>query len=363
MVFIVSFLSIFVLIVLHELGHFFFAKKFGVRVEEFAVGFPPKIFGKQWGETLVSLNLLPLGAFVRLTGEEKAVGDPRSYSQKPYWQRALIIGGGVAMFWLVSIAILTILGSTSGIPMAVPDDFSQAGASPSIQITAIAPGSPAEDAGLKPGDTVRIVRDPATNHEETIQSVSQLQAFIQDSKGKEVVLKVAHGKEEREVSVTPLASPPEGRGPLGVILARTAFVTFPWYEAPLKAVLLSAQLSYTIVQQLFLTLSSFFAEHNLPAGVQFVGPIGIFGMLSNSFELGIPYFFYLVSMISLYLAVFNALPIPAVDGGKLLFLGIEALRKKPLPEKLETRLTAIFFGTLLLILILVTIGDIKRLFI
>jgi len=87
MLFIISFASILILITLHELGHFFFAKKFGVKVEEFGIGFPPKLLGKQIGETLFSLNILPLGAFVRLTGEEKTVNNPRSYSQKPYWRQ------------------------------------------------------------------------------------------------------------------------------------------------------------------------------------------------------------------------------------------------------------------------------------
>ncbi len=362
MIFLISFLSILILITLHELGHFVFAKKFGVRVEEFGIGFPPKILGKQWGETLVSLNLLPLGAFVRLTGEEKAVGDPRSYSSKPYWQRAFIIIGGVAVFWVVSVVMLSVLGATSGIPMAVPDDFSQTGTVPKIQITGLAPGSPAELAGLKPGDVVRGLRDPLSNIEEEITSVSQLQSLTNALKGREIVLKVIRGSEQREVSVTPSSSPQEGRGPLGIMLSRTAFVRFPWYEAPLKAVFLSGQLSYSIVSQLVSTFSSFFASRQVPEGVQFVGPIGIFGMLSNSFELGIPYFLYLVSLISLYLAIFNILPIPAVDGGKLLFLCIEALRNKPFSEKLEARITTAFFGILLLLLIWVSVQDVRRLF-
>ena len=362
MLFIISFASILILITLHELGHFFFAKKFGVKVEEFGIGFPPKLLGKQIGETLFSLNILPLGAFVRLTGEEKTVNNPRSYSQKPYWQRALIIAGGVAVFWIVSVFIFTALGVTSGIPMAVSDAFSQEGTSPKIQITGIAPGSPAEIAGLKPGDAVETLKDPLSGRSEAIENISQLQSLVQDFKGREVVLVVARGSEEREVSVAPLAEPPEGRGPLGVILSRTAFVKFSWYEAPFKGIVLSAQLSYTIVEQLFLTLSSFFVHREAPADVQFVGPIGIFGMLSSSFELGIPYFLYLISLISLYLAIFNALPIPAVDGGKLLFLGIEALRKKPFPEKLEVKLTTIFFGILLLLLIWVSVQDVRRLF-
>src|SRR3989338_2290143 len=125
MLFLIAFLSLIGLVVLHELGHFLAAKKFGVKVEEFGIGLPPRLFGKKVGETLYSLNLLPLGAFVRLTGEEGQNSDPRSFGAKPLAQRALIIGAGVVAFWIISFFIFAILGVTTGIPTGVSDETAE----------------------------------------------------------------------------------------------------------------------------------------------------------------------------------------------------------------------------------------------
>src|SRR3989344_1698627 len=117
MLFIIAFFSLIGLVVLHELGHFLMAKKFGVRVEEFGIGLPPRLFGKRIGETLYSLNLLPLGAFVKLTGEEGQSSDPRSFGAKSLFQRAIIVGAGVVAFWVISFFIFTGLAATRGIPV------------------------------------------------------------------------------------------------------------------------------------------------------------------------------------------------------------------------------------------------------
>src|SRR3989344_9525337 len=125
MTILIVFTSLILLIVLHELGHFVVAKKFGVKVEEFGIGLPPRIAGMRFGETLYSLNLLPLGAFVRLEGEEgTGVAGSRSYAAKSVLQRSLIVAAGVVAFWLVAFLILTFLGGTVGIPSAVAEDFS-----------------------------------------------------------------------------------------------------------------------------------------------------------------------------------------------------------------------------------------------
>src|SRR4030042_2621868 len=117
----IVFFSLIGLVVLHELGHFIMAKRFGVKVEEFGVGLPPRIFGKKFGETIYSINLLPFGAFVKIYGEEKSIEDYRSFSQKPIWQRVFIIIGGVVVFWIVAFVILSIV-MVLGVTTIVDDE-------------------------------------------------------------------------------------------------------------------------------------------------------------------------------------------------------------------------------------------------
>ena len=154
MTLIIVLISFLVLIILHELGHYLFAKKFGVKVEEFGIGLPPRLIGKKFGETIYSINLLPLGAFVRLEGEEKVVPGPRSFSAKPIWQRMVIVAAGVVAFWIVAVLIFTGLGMTSGIPTGIGDEETQGITNPKVQILAVAKDSPAHQAGIELGDSI-----------------------------------------------------------------------------------------------------------------------------------------------------------------------------------------------------------------
>ncbi|MDP2735032.1 MAG: site-2 protease family protein, partial [bacterium] len=147
-------ISFLVLIVLHELGHYLFARKYGVKVEEFGIGLPPRIVGKKMGETVYSLNLLPLGAFVRLEGEEGVVPGPRSFSSKSLWQRAVIVAAGVVAFWLVAALIFTGLGMTTGVPTGIGDEQVAGVLNPKVQILSVAPDSPAKEAGIEVGDII-----------------------------------------------------------------------------------------------------------------------------------------------------------------------------------------------------------------
>ena len=144
---IIAFISLVGLIVLHELGHFLLAKKFGVKVEEFGIGYPPRLFGKKIGETIYSLNLLPFGAFVKIYGQEERIDDSRSFSSKPFYQKALIVLGGVVVFWIVAAILLSIVMGT-GVPSMIDDNQTGVLRDPKVQIISIAYGSPAEQAEL-----------------------------------------------------------------------------------------------------------------------------------------------------------------------------------------------------------------------
>ena len=345
----VAIFSILLLVALHELGHFFFAKKFGVRVEEFGIGLPPRLWGKKIGETLYSLNLLPVGAFVRLTGEEKRTDDPKSFSSKSLFQRMLIIAGGVAAFWVIGAVIFAVLGATSGIPMAVGDEDSAI--NPQVQVVGVASQSPAETAGLKIGDVIL-----------GTTKVSQVQELAKSSLSNELALTIQRGKEVKTLTLVPRENPPEGQGPLGVALSRVAQVKYPWYRAPVEGVVITGRMTFQIVQELWGLLKSLGGGQGLPEGVELTGPIGIVSMLNNALVFGLPHFFSFLAVLAIYLAIFNILPIPAVDGGRLLFLGLEFLRKRPLEETLEKRIIMVSFGVLLVLFLWITIKDITNLF-
>jgi regulator of sigma E protease len=351
MLFLIAFLGLIGLVVLHELGHFLAAKKFGVKVEEFGIGLPPRLFGKRVGETLYSLNLLPLGAFVKLTGEEGQSSDPRSFGAKSLLQRAIIVGAGVVAFWVISFLIFAGLALTTGIPAGISDETTEGVVNPYVRVLAIAPASPAKEAGLLPGDTVQ-----------DFEKVGELQSFINQHKGEQIVLSIVRSGQALSVPVTPRVDPPAGEGPLGIQLVRTGNIQYPWYKAPVVAFQRTIGLTVDIVQGLLGTLAGVFSGSGLPEGVGVVGPIGIVDLLKNSFAFGISHFLSFLATLSIYLAIFNALPIPAVDGGRLLFLGLEGLRRKPLGERIEQRVNGVFFLLLITFMIWVTIKDITRLF-
>ncbi|GAG97536.1 unnamed protein product, partial [marine sediment metagenome] len=152
------------------------AKKFGVRVEEFGLGFPPRLFGKKFGETLYSINLLPFGGFVKIYGQEESVDNPRSFSTKPIYQRALIVLGGVISFWIIAAILLSIVMAI-GVPTMIEDEENHNLINPKVQITAIVPDSPAEKAELKIGDVIRKLK--FQDEQLRIDKVGQVQEFTQ----------------------------------------------------------------------------------------------------------------------------------------------------------------------------------------
>ena len=355
----IAFFSLFALIILHELGHFLVARKFGVKVEEFGVGLPPRLLGKKVGETIYSLNLLPFGAFVKIEGEEGETKSERSFGAKPVWQRALIVLAGVVSFWLVSAIIFSFMVATSGIPSAVSDEEENIN-NPKVQIIAVAPDSPAEAAGIKLGDS--ILKGKSQKAKVQITKVKEVQEFTAAHPGEEIILTIQRGKETFDVSLTPRESPPEGQGAMGVGLARVAQISYPWYKAPLQGVLITGKVTVGIIEGFGRIFSDLISKREMPPGAQVVGPIGIFGEMSNAFNLGINYFLYFISVISIYLAIFNILPVPALDGGKLLFLGIEKIKGSPVNPKIEQKITAAFFVILIALMILVSIKDVAKIF-
>ena len=352
---IVAIFSIIALIIIHELGHFIVAKKFGVKVEEFGIFLPPRLFGKKIGETIYSINLIPFGAFVKVHGEEGGVEDAHSFTEKPIWQRALIIAAGVISFWIVSAVILTMVAGIWGLTAAVEDNENGNIINPQVRIMAVAAESPAQQAGIKIGDIIV-----------GFERVDEFQKFIEQNKGEEISLKIKRGKEVFESpGLVPRVSPPQGEGSLGVGLVRVASRIFPWYRAPLEGIKATGRLAFGIIGGWSMALKHFSGAEKLPDGVEmeFIGPVGIVGLLGEYFAMGISDFLFFIALISVALALINILPIPALDGGKLLFLIIEKIKGSPINRKIEQNITAGFFVLLILLMLFITVKfDIPRLF-
>jgi len=353
----IVFASLMGLIILHEFGHFILAKIFGVKVEEFGIGYPPRLIGKRFGETLYSLNLLPFGAFVKIPGEIGKTDDKRSFSSQSVSKRILIVLGGVLSFWVIS-AILFSLVFTLGTRMAIEDTENFSPIDPEVQIAQIAPNSPAQIAGLEPGDAIEEFK--IQNSKFKIERVKELQELTEKYKGQEITLTIKKGKEILDVTLVPRVSPPEGEGPMGVALVRTAIKSYPWWKSPWQGILATINMTGAIIQGYGRAIKNVISGG--PSGVQMMGPVGVFHLFWQVSQLGVNYFLQFLGMIAIYFAIFNILPIPALDGGKLLFLGIEAIRKKPVSEKIEQNVTTAFFALLIALMILVTIKDISRLF-
>jgi regulator of sigma E protease len=358
MVIIIAFFSLIALVALHECGHFLVAKLFGVRVEEFGIGYPPRICGKKIGETLYSLNWLPLGAFVKMPGEIGNMEDSCSFSQKPVWQRMLIVVAGVVSFWIIA-AILFAIVMMMGAPTAISDDDTVGIVNPKVQIIDIAKDSPAELAGLQTGDDIVEIKISGADLVK-VDKVKDVQKLINSSLGQTMVLKIERGSETFEVFLAPRVNPPVGEGSLGVSLYRVADKSYPWWQAPWRGIVTAFDTTRSILIGYGSAITNLFKGQ--PTGVQLTGPVGIVSLFSQVGQLGASYFLQFVGIIAVYVAIFNILPIPSVDGGKLVFLIVEAIKRKPVNPKVEQAITTIFFMFLILVMIFVTIKDVINLF-
>lgn len=354
-------ISLSLLMALHEFGHFILAKKFGVGVEEFGIGMPPRLIGKKIGETFYSLNLIPFGAFVKIHGEEgsKDVLDFRSFFTKPAWQRALILSGGVISFWFISIILFTIVLGCGALT-AVGDADNPNFLNPKVQILGIVSNSPAESVDLKVGDTIlKLISEKDVLE---ANKVEEVRSFIKKHGEVPIFLTIQRGKKVFETNITPKITPSAKEAHLGVYLQRTAVVKHSWSSAPIEGIKTTFNTTKLALLGYFEILKNIFRGKGLPEGVEIMGPVGIGSFMVGAFEISFVYFLQILATISVFLAIFNLLPIPALDGGKLLFLGIEKIKGKPINEKIERNINSFFFFLLIGLMIFVTVRDIVKLF-
>jgi len=347
----IALILISVLILIHELGHFLAAKLSGVKVEEFGLGYPPRVFGKKIGETIYSLNALPFGGFVKLFGEEEKekgkVGkkNSRAFYAKNRWQKSFVILAGVVANFVLGIVIFSAIYTKIGIPTKIDN----------VLVKEVAPNSPAQKAGIKAGSTIISVNGQKTN------SLDNFIKVVEDTKGKESVF-VYQLKEggKREAVLTPRFDPPEGEGAIGVAVTDFDNLFYPAWQMPFRGAWTGIREAFlwgaTILFGLALSIKQLFS------GVvpEIAGPVGLYKITSDVAAQGWIMFLKFAGVLSINLAVLNALPIPALDGGRFVFLLFDRFIKKEARPKIESTINAVGMAFLLVFMLLITANDIWR---
>ncbi len=355
---IIFIITLLVLVVIHELGHFLMAKRFGIKVEEFGFGIPPRIFGKKIGETIYSLNALPLGGFVRLLGEDEVESEGKKISErdfraKPVWQRIVVVVAGVSMNLLLAWVIFYSVIIYQNFKIIYPT------VQPGAYVGFLEKGFPAEQAGIRIGDKILSVDG------KQVKKFDDARNFIKEKKGAEVLLTLTDidGHSQRQISLTP-KKVEKGDALIGVGFSPLATKE---YKTPLDKFFSGITYSWNLTKVTFAGFGKLFADltsGNFKLASQSVsGPVGLATMSNDILSSGnqaIPFYLWFVGVISLTLSIFNVLPIPALDGGRLLFLVIEAITKKKVREDIERSVHQIGFLILLSLALLVTYSDISK---
>lgn len=371
---IIFILTLLVLILIHELGHFLMAKKFGIKVEEFGFGIPPRAWGKKIGETIYSLNWLPFGGFVRLLGEDETdknvLANKRSFAAANVWKRIVVVICGVGMNFIFAILLFYIVLFARGFKFQVPLllDHNFVGVEEKIDskvfVAQVVKDSPADKAGIKTGEQIVAINN------ENILNDAQMVSKTKSLAGKEITLNLQDPQTEnlRTIKLTPREKPPAGEGALGVALIQIRLASLE-YKSPMQKVFSAPFHAWNITSYSLRVfgrlIGQSFAQKNLTAVSQSVaGPVGITTLANNILKSSdkplIPYLDF-VAMLSLNLAVMNLLPIPALDGGRLFFLMIEALTRKKVHVGVEKWIHSFGMAALLLLTLIITASDIKKL--
>lgn len=352
-----------VLVLSHEFGHFIVAKKSGIRVDEFAFGFPPRIFGKKIGETTYSLNALPLGGYVKIFGEnpdEDSMNGPeknRSFVNKPRYIQAAVLSAGVVMNFLVAWLLISI-GFMSGMPTSVTSlSHGQTLANQAITITSVLPGSPAEISGLKAGD-VLVSMKTKTDVTDT-PSTDSVSYFIKKHGTESIDITYKRGPDVLNTSLTPSIKKEGGVPTMGISMDMIGMLKL----APLPAIWEGLKLSGDLFVA---TAVGFFTLiHDAVLGqadmTTLTGPVGIVGVVGDAAKFGFIYLLSFTALISINLAVINLIPFPALDGGRLLFLLIEKIKGSKISPNIANWTNTIGFGLLMLLMVIITYHDIVKL--
>lgn len=363
-------------IFVHEIGHFFAAKKTGMRVEEFGFGFPPRIIGiqkddnKKWrlvkrnkkdhpdedpaGGTIYSINWIPVGGFVKIKGEQGDMqGDHDSFTQKKIWKRAVTLSAGVAMNFVLAFFIITI-GFNIGLPSVIDEPLSLQATivERNLQILEVQEESPAAKAELQMGDFITAV------DENEFIATDDFQAYTQPKIGQEITLSIKRGNEEKQATIIPEDLYDDGKGKIGVWLVETGVVKYPWYYAIWMGAKTTVSITWQILVAFYEIIKNLIITQQ--AGVDIAGPVGIAVLTGQVAKLGFIYILQFTALLSINLAIINFIPFPALDGGRVLFLIIEKIKGKPINRRVENAIHTIGFFVLMGLILFVTFKDVSR---
>ena len=337
---IVSILIFGLIIAVHEFGHFIVAKAVGIKVDEFSIGMGPKIFAKKGEETQYSLRAIPIGGYVKMEGEyyeegKEADENPRSFNNQPIYQRILVVIAGVVMNFILAIVIFSFLAMRLGVPAG------------NTVITEVVPDSPASAAGFFAGDMIVEVDG------KTITDRADLDTIIKTNPNKELEFKVI--RDEKTVSLFPVIG--EGEEKLGYLGIMGEGYTME-QQGISGALNYAAKETVRLLTFIVVSLKFLFIGH---IGIEsFSGPVGIIQVIDETAKVGFYPLLYLLAFMSANIGFLNLLPIPGLDGSKILFLIYEGLRGKPLDRKKEGLITMIGFAFLLALFLLITFNDISN---
>jgi len=323
-----------VLILSHEFGHFIVAKKSGIRVDEFAFGFPPRLFSFERGGTKYSFNLIPFGGFVKIHEDEK--------------ETIPVVLAGV-FFNLLLAWFLISLGFGIGLPTSLGSV--PAGAeikNVRVVIIDVVKSSPAFEAGLQAGDELV-----------GFTKVEQVKSMIDANKGKKIEIKYKRGEEIFSAKMMPRISPPPGEGAIGIAMDEIGILRLPWYLSIWEGLKMTYQLTISVAQAIFYFLFNLIKG---AAGLEAVmGPVGLAGATSTVAHLGFSYLLGFVALLSINLAIINIIPFPALDGGRILFLLIEKIKGSPVNARVNNAIQNIGLALLIVLMLAITYRDILRL--
>lgn len=354
---ILIFLAVLSLLVLvHEWGHYITARWTGMHVEEFSIGFPPRLYswkrksdGMKW-----TIGALPLGGFVKIKGEnpdDEEAGDGDSFAKKAIWQKVLVLVAGVSMNVILAMVLFAI-GFSVGVPSVIEGNMPKLAQvrNEAVTVTTVLPGSSAEGV-LKMGDEIRAVDGVF------VRSGEEARILLGASQGN-VELDIVRGGDGDIESVTLEKAWVEemGQDGIGAGIATTGLVRYPLWYAPFKGIVATFTMLLAIIVAFWDLFAGLVSGGGVSASV--AGPVGIAVVTGEIASLGIVYLMQFAGMLSLNLAILNILPIPALDGGRLVFVMYEAIFRKPMNAKVEAVIHNLGFVALMALVIIVTYRDV-----